>query len=67
MPALSASSSILNFANSWSNFLKCRSTFWKERKMLLKQTPLSDNALMQEGKESYSKATNPHNHMSNDK
>ena len=34
MPALSASSSILNFANSWSNFLKCRSTFQKERKII---------------------------------
>lgn len=62
MPALSASSSILNFANSWSNFLKCRSTFWKERKKQFKQTPLSDNASMHEGKESYTKATNPHNH-----
>lgn len=30
IPALSASSSILNLASSWSSFLKCRSTCFKE-------------------------------------
>ena len=35
IPALSASSSILNFDNSWSNFLKCLSTCDTNFKLLL--------------------------------